>query len=92
MLNPKIDKAYEILRDYTGENGYIAILKKSVYTHKNILNDFQIEFILDNYNFKPVFIGKIVKLAQWFGKKKQEEYGTETVIPKVNKKVALKKP
>lgn len=77
MLNPKIDKAYEILRDYTGENGYIAILKKSVYTHKNTLNDFQIEFILDNYNFKPVFIGKIVKLAQWFGKKKQEEYGFE---------------
>lgn len=77
MLNPKIDRAYTILKDYKGDNGYIITLKNSVYVYKNTLNDFQIEFILNNCDFKPIFIGKIVKIARWFGEKKQKEYEYE---------------
>ena len=47
----KTEEAYQILKDYDGENPYIITLKNNVYAYKIAqLNDFQAEFILRNYN------------------------------------------
>lgn len=64
----KISQAYEILRNYNGENGYIINLKNDVYVYHKTLNDFYIEFILQNKDFTPIYIGKNVRFAEWFGK------------------------
>ena len=74
----EMKKAYSILKDYNGENPYIITLKNEVYAYKSSqLNDFQIEFVLRNYNTKPKLINKIAKIANWWGEKKKEEWNTE---------------
>lgn len=79
----KIKKAYEILKTYNGENSYIIDLKNSVYAYKAIsLNDFQAEFILNNYDKEPIFVNKLVKIADWFGEKLKEKWEIE-FVPKL---------
>ena len=48
----KKNEAFEILRDYEGENPYILTLKKSVYVEGNAdaIGNFQAEYILKNFN------------------------------------------
>ena len=83
-LLDETEKAYKILKDYNGENPYIIILKNDVYAYKSLkLNDFQVEFILRNYNKELKFINKIVKIADWWGEKKQDEWKTEFVPKKL---------
>lgn len=78
----KTEEAYQILKDYDGENPYIITLKNNVYAYKIAqLNDFQAEFILRNYNKKPILINKVVKVATWWGEKKKEEWNID-FIPK----------
>jgi SNF2 family DNA or RNA helicase len=53
-----------------------------VYSRKKTLNDFHVRFILKNKDVESKYIGKIVKVAEWWGKKKQVDLGF-TFIPKV---------
>ena len=70
----KVERAYKLLKEYNGENSYIINLKNSVYAYKiKTLNDFEIEYILSNYNFEPKLINKIVKIADWYGEKLQND-------------------
>ena len=79
----KIEKAYSILKDYQGDNSYIIDLKNDVYAYKTIsLNDFQSEFILNNYDKEPIFINKTVKIADWYGEKLMNRYELE-FLPKL---------
>lgn len=71
----KIEEAYNILKEYNGENSYIIDLKNSVYAYKtSTLNDFQAEFILRNHNKEPRYIYKSVKIADWYGEKLKEKW------------------
>ena len=47
------------------------------------LGDFQIDFILNNYDFDPVPINKITKIPQWYGESKQEAWGLDFVPTKI---------
>ena len=79
----KIEKAYKLLKEYKGDNSYIIDLKNDVYAYKTIsLNDFQAEFILNNYDKEPIYVNKIVKIADWYGEKLKEKWGIE-FVPKV---------
>ena len=70
----KIDKAYKLLKDYSGDNPYIIKLKNSVFVYgSKSLNDFEADYVLLNYDREPVMINKIVKVADWWGDKKMEE-------------------
>ena len=74
----KTSQAYEILQNYNGINSYIIELKNNVFVYKNTtLNDFQAEYILTNYNFTPQYLDKIIKIAKWYGEKKQEDWNLE---------------
>lgn len=84
ILLEKSNEAYEILKNYNGENTYIQYLKKNVYGYNTItLNNFQIQYIIDNHNFKPILVNKIIKIANWYGKKQQEEWDTEFIPEKL---------
>lgn len=79
----KIEEAYKILKEYKGDNEYIIGLKNGVYAYKTTsLNDFQTDFILRNHDKEPVFINKIVKVADWYGEKLQEKWNID-FTPKV---------
>ena len=77
MANSDIEvtsRAYDLLKNYNGNNGYIIELKNKVYAYQSItLNDFQSQFVIENYDFEPKFIGKNVQIASWWAEKKQKE-------------------
>ena len=69
-----IDKAYKTLKEYSGENSYIITLKNIVYAYKTRgLKDVEIDYILHNYDREPKQINKIVKIADWYGEKLQND-------------------
>ena len=81
----KRNEAFEILKNYEGENPYILTLKKKVYVNGNIdsIGAFQAEYILKNYNFQPKKIGKIAKLADWYAEAKKEEWEIDFMPSKI---------
>ena len=75
ILLTKTNQAYEILKNYNGTNSYIIDLKNGVFAYKNTtLTDFQVEYILQNHNFEPILLQKIIKIAKWYGEKKQVDW------------------
>ncbi len=80
-----ISKANEILKAYNGDNPYIIRLKNSVYIYKTrqSINDFEQEYILSNHDKSPKEINKMAMIAEWYGKKKQEEWGLDEVPRKI---------
>lgn len=80
-----IERALDILKKYNGNNPYILRLKHQVYIDKNIdaMNDFNIEYTLRNYNTIPKQINKIVKLADWYGEKKREDWKLDFTPEKI---------
>lgn len=78
----KIEKAYSILKEYKGDNPYIIDLKNKVYVLKTKqMNDFDIKYVLENHERKPIYIDKIVTITDWFGEEKKLEWDIE-FIPK----------
>lgn len=78
-----IEKALRILKEYSGSNPYILMLQRDIYVNQNndALGDFQVDFILENYDKEPRPINKIVKLADWYAEKKKEDWKLD-FIPK----------
>lgn len=76
----KIDNAHKLLKEYNGTNSYIIRLKNSVFVYKTkTMNDFEAEYVLYNHDKEPKLINKIVRIPDWYGKKRQEEWKTEFV-------------
>ena len=79
-----IDKAYKALKEYSGENSHIITLKNIVYAYKTRgLKDVEIDYILHNYDKEPKQINKIVKIADWYGEKLQEDLSLEFIPQKL---------
>lgn len=80
----KIEQAHKILSEYKGTNPFIIKVKNIVLAYRlRTANDFEIEYILANYNKEPKLLNKIVKVADWFGEKKKEEWNIEFVPQKL---------
>ena len=70
--------ALNLLKEYNGNNSYIIRLKNNVFAYNSItLNDCQIEYIIKNIDFEPVFIRKTVKMVDWWYTKKKEEWNLD---------------
>lgn len=82
-------KALDLLQTYDGENPYLINLKNDVFYRNKSLNDFNVEYILKNYNFKPKLINKIIKITDWYGKKLQEDWNCDFTPQKVQIKYLL---
>ena len=80
----KIEKAYEILKEYSGENPFIINLKNTIIVHQmRSMNDFEVEYVLSNFEREPVRIDKIVMVADWWGEKKKEDWDVEFIPKKI---------
>lgn len=74
----KINDAYNLLKNYNGNNSYIIRLKNSVFAYKTkTMNDFEAEYVLYNHDKEPKLINKIIRIPEWYGKKRKEEWKTE---------------
>jgi SWI/SNF-related matrix-associated actin-dependent regulator 1 of chromatin subfamily A len=75
----KTNMAYDVLKSYDGENPYMLLLKKRVYVDKDTdtMNEFNINFIVDNADFEPVPINRIIKVADWWAEKKQGDWNVD---------------
>lgn len=79
------NEAIEILRGYSGSNPYYLMLKRDIILKGDVkqLNAFNVEYVIENQNFTPKQIGKTIKIADWYGLKKQQDWGTEFIPQKL---------
>ena len=85
----KIDnasKALDLLKEYDkGTNPVFDWYYNSIYVYKNMkMNDFSSNFIIDNINFKPKQINKIVKISEWYRERLKEKLQTDFTPEKIN--------
>ena len=78
-----IDKAYNILKEYKGTNNRILYLQKMYSLGKCILGDFDVEYILNNYDYESYTVGKTVKITRDFGLKLQQKYELDFLPEKI---------
>ncbi len=73
----KTNQAYDILKNYQGNNPYILLIQKRVYVDKDpdAMSEFNINFILQNENFEPKPVNKVIKIADWWAEKKEDAWG-----------------
>ena len=74
MKTNAVDKAYEIIKGYNGYSNYMKYLQYKVNSCHYILNDFDIEYIVNNKDFVPYELNKTVKISVDFGKKLDEKF------------------
>lgn len=79
------NEAIDVLRGYSGDNPYLLMLRRDVIIKSNVdtLNPFNVEYVIKNQDFSPKPIGKTIKIADWYGEKKQKDWGTEFVPQKL---------
>lgn len=78
-----IDKAYDILKEYNGENNRILYLKKMYSIGQCVLSDFDVEYILNNKDFTPYVVGKTVGITRDLGLKIKDKYDLEFLPEKI---------
>lgn len=64
----KIEEAYSIIRNYDGTNLYVTYLKNLSDKGYRKLSEFDIKYILENYQYAPIKVNKTIKITDWFGK------------------------
>lgn len=71
-----IEKASEILRNYSGDNNVILYFKKKFEEGQILLSEdgFDTEYIIKNCDYKKVSVNKVVKISSILGKSLQEKY------------------
>lgn len=83
-------KSIDLIKSYQGGNPYICILKKDLLKgDDSSLNDFAVEYVINNHDFAPIPINKTVNLADWFAEKKQSDWEIDFLPSKVAVKVLL---
>lgn len=71
-----IEKASEILRNYSGDNNVILYFKKKFEEGQLLLSEdgFDTEYIIKNCDYKKISVNKVVKISSILGKSLQEKY------------------
>ena len=85
MRETNIQKAYRILREYTGTNNMILYYKKMYEKSKLLLTEggFDTEYIIKNKDYEPFDVNKTVKISSILGEKLQEKYSIDFVPEKL---------
>ena len=79
------NEAIEILRNYSGINPYILSMKRDVIVLQkaSLLTEYVVEYIIVNKDRQPKPIGKILRIADWYGEKLKSTYEIEFIPQKV---------
>lgn len=81
-MNPSdVNKAYEIITNYSGENESIRSYSNKYARGKLVLSSFDVEYILSNYDYKPIVLNKTFDISSDFGERLQNKLELE-FLPK----------
>ena len=69
-----IERAYELLKIYNGSNNQILYDKFSVENRNYSLSDFDVTYILNNHDYQPYEMNKVVKISSDYGEILQKKY------------------
>lgn len=78
LKKTKLEKTFSILNEYNGNNQYILDLKRS-----GDITDFQMDYVLKNYNFNEKIINKIVKISDWYGEDRRKNLNLDFIPDKM---------
>ena len=79
------NEAIEILRNYSGKNPYILSMKRDVIILKktSLLTECAVEYVISNKDREAKNIGKVLRIADWYGEKLKTTYDIEFVPTKL---------
>lgn len=84
MAKNTVSKAYEILKTYTGDNNQIRYYKSLYDNNRLILEDFGVQYILNNYDYEPIEVNKNVKIAPELGEIIKDKFMLDFIPPKIH--------
>lgn len=71
------ERAYELIKNYNGTNNQILYYRYKLNKTDYSLSEFDVTYILNNYDFKPYDVNKTVKISSDFGEILQKKYELE---------------
>ena len=79
------NEAIEILRNYSGKNPYILSMKRDVIILQktSLLTECAVEYVISNKDREAKNIGKVLRIADWYGEKLKTTYDIEFVPTKL---------
>lgn len=80
----RVSKAYEILKTYDGTNNQIRYYKSLYESGRLILEDFGVQYILNNYDYEPIEVNKNIKIAPELGETIKEKFNLDFIPPKIH--------
>lgn len=83
MKENDIVKAYEILETYQGKNNQILYYQNLNKRNAILLKEFDVNYILNNYDYPIQEVNKVVKISDIYGKKLQDKYELDFLPEKV---------
>lgn len=84
MAKNNVSKAYEILKTYNGSNNQIRYYKSLYDNNRLILEDFGVQYILNNYDYEPIEVNKNVKIAPELGEVIKEKFMLDFIPSKIH--------
>lgn len=71
------EKTYTLLNNYNGSNNQILYLKYKINGGDYALSDFDVTYVLNNYDYQPYELNKTVKISSDYGEILQKKYELE---------------
>ena len=77
------EEAYAILKNYKGKNNQILYYQYKVQRTNYSLTEFDVTYILNNFDFEPYEINKTVKIAKDYGEILKKKYELDFLPEKI---------
>jgi SWI/SNF-related matrix-associated actin-dependent regulator 1 of chromatin subfamily A len=71
------EKTYALINNYKGNNNQILYLKYKIGKGDYALSDFDVTYVLNNYDYQPYELNKTVKISSDYGEILQKKYELE---------------
>jgi SNF2 family DNA or RNA helicase len=86
MSKNKVKRAYEILDTYDVKNApnpYVKMIKRQYDRGGKVLSEFEVDYIINNHDYEPKDMNRVVKITKELGEKLFEKHNLEFVPEKI---------
>ena len=77
------EKAYELIKKYTGTNNQILYLQYKIKKTNYSLSDFDVTYVINNFDYVPREINKVVKISSDYGEILKKKYELDFLPEKI---------
>ena len=77
------EKSYELLKKYNGTNNQILYLQYKISKTDYALSDFDVTYVLNNFDYMPYEVNKIVKISSDYGEILKKKYELDFLPEKI---------